>query len=77
MKDTERELDCKLDEIIMGMDGSYDGLSKGIRAIARKTGKTLEIIEFIKQKNPTNTQLLEYAIGLDDSIPKPFGEGTA
>ncbi len=37
MKDTERELDCKLDEIIMGMDGSYDGLSKGIRAIVRKT----------------------------------------
>jgi hypothetical protein len=44
MTEIERKLDKELDGIISKIDGAYEVLSKGVRAITRKTGKAHEVI---------------------------------
>ena len=62
----------ELEALIRSIPDSYDGLFRGVRKIARKTGKSQEIVDYIKEKSPTASQLLEFACGLDETIAKEY-----
>ncbi len=52
MTEAERKLDKELEKIIPEIEGAHEGISKGVRAITRKTGKAQEVIDYIKRENP-------------------------
>ena len=72
MRDEQRELDKELDKIILDMNGAYEGLSRGVKAIARKQDIHQEVIDYIMENEPTCSELLEYVCNKDPSIPKPY-----
>ena len=71
-KKTDKEQELR--ELIQAMPQSYDALVIGASHYAKKNGKVQEMIDYIRNENPTCSDLVLFLGTIDDRIPKPFDD---
>lgn len=59
-------------EHIRTIPDTYEDLEFGVCLEAKRLGKTQEIIDYIKEKSPSSSELARFLDDIDPDCPKPF-----